>query len=50
VFVIDAQGIIRQHTPMLGNVLDQAIDELIEQAESAQREGGARVSNVDQCW
>src|SRR5262249_2112182 len=37
VFVIDAEGIIQQHTPMLGQVLDKAIDELIEKTQS----GGA---------
>jgi thiol-disulfide isomerase/thioredoxin len=40
VFVIDAQGIIRQHTPMLGEALDKAVEDLIKDAKP----GGVRGS------
>jgi hypothetical protein len=39
VFVIDAQGIIRQHTPTLGDVLEKAIDDLVEKTQSDGRVG-----------
>jgi hypothetical protein len=38
-FVIDAQGIIRQHTPRLGDVFEKAIDDLLEKTPSDGRGG-----------